>query len=110
MKVTRRGVFKSTVAAFVAGVGWVRSHASAAPDELKVSDNVPTHKFDLGAKEIEGWTVVDGQWAVEDMAGAPSGLKVGAACDQESVQRDRGATWSVRRRRRVDDVQADRRP
>ena len=39
-------------------------------------DNVPTDKFDFEAKGIEGWTTVDGQWAVEEMAGAPSGKKV----------------------------------
>ena len=76
MNVTRRGAFKSTVAAFVAGVGWVRSHASAAAEELKIPDNVPTHRFDLAAKGIEGWTIVDGQWSVEEMAGAPSGSNV----------------------------------
>lgn len=48
----------------------------AAPVEVKVPDNVPVDKFDFEAKGIEGWTTVTGQWAVEDMASAPSGKKV----------------------------------
>src|SRR5438552_4663664 len=77
MDVTRRAMFKTTVAAFVAGASsWSRFRAADASEELKVPDNVPTDKFDFEAKGIEGWTAVDGQWAVEDMAGAPSGGKV----------------------------------
>src|SRR6266481_5234067 len=77
MNVTRRAMFKTTVAAVVAGAwSWPRLRASDAAEELKVPDNVPTDKFDFEAKGIEGCTTVDGQWAVEDMAGAPSGGKV----------------------------------
>jgi hypothetical protein len=76
MNVTRRGIFKTTVVALVAGARWPRFPAAAAAEELEVPDNVPTDKFDFEAKGIEGWTTVDGQWAVEDMAGAPSGKKV----------------------------------
>jgi len=77
MNVTRRAMFKTTVAALVAGAwSWSRCRAADAAEELKVPDNVPADKFDFEAKGIEGWTTVDGQWAVEDMAGAPSGRKV----------------------------------
>src|SRR5712692_5503097 len=77
MNVTRRAMFKTTVAAVVAGAwSWPRFRASDAAEELKVPDNVPTDKFDFEAKGIQGWTTVDGQWAVEEMAGAPSGKKV----------------------------------
>jgi hypothetical protein len=76
MHVTRRGMFKTTVAALVAGAWWPRCHAAAAAGELKVPDNVPADTFDFEAKGIEGWTTVAGQWAIEDMAGAPSGKKV----------------------------------
>ncbi len=77
MNVTRRAMFKTTVAALVAGAwSWPRFRAADAAEELKVPDNVPADKFDFEAKGIEGWTTVDGQWAVEDMAGAPSGRKV----------------------------------
>jgi len=76
MNVTRRTMLKSTVAALVAGAWWPRSRAANAAEELKVPDNVPTDTFDFEAEGIEGWTTVDGQWAVEEMAGAPSGKKV----------------------------------
>ena len=75
MNVTRRGMFKITLAALVMA-RWPRFPAVAAAEELKVPDNVPVDRFDFEAKGIEGWTTVDGQWAVEDMAGAPSGTKV----------------------------------
>ena len=76
MNVTRRGMFKVALAALTAGARGPRLPAAAAAEELKVPDNVPTDKFDFEAKGIAGWTAVDGQWAVEDMAGAPSGKKV----------------------------------
>jgi Domain of Unknown Function (DUF1080) len=73
---SRRGF----VATAVAGFGMFRaarlSPAAAAPAELKVSEDVPVGRFDFEEKGIEQWTAVDGQWAVEDMAGAPSGRKV----------------------------------
>jgi len=56
--------------------GWRRCPAAAAAEELKVPDNVPVDRFAFEAKGTEGWTTVDGQWAVEEMAGAPSGKKV----------------------------------
>ncbi len=76
MNVTRRGIFKFTFAALVVGAGWPRLPEAVAAEELKVPDNVSTDKFDFETKGIEGWTTVDGQWVVEDMAGAPSGTKV----------------------------------
>ena len=48
----------------------------AAPAEIMVPDNVPTETFDFDSRGTEGWTTVDGQWVVEEMAGAPSGKKV----------------------------------
>ena len=50
--------------------------AQAAPVELKLPDGVPQTVFDFETTGIEGWTTVAGQWAVEDMAGAPSGQRV----------------------------------
>jgi len=76
MHVTRRGMLTTTLTALVAGPRWPRVSVAAAAEELKVSDNLPVDKFDFETKGIEGWTTVDGQWAVEDMAGAPSGKKV----------------------------------
>ena len=37
---------------------------------------MPAETFDFETKGVEGWNVVDGQWAVEEMAGAPSGKRV----------------------------------
>src|SRR5437899_7554285 len=76
MKVTRREVVKATLAAAAAGALLPRVSATAATEELKVPDNVLVDTFDFEAKGIESWTTVDAQWAVEDMAGAPSGKKV----------------------------------
>src|SRR5881397_2262040 len=75
MNVIRRGMFKTMLAA-LAVARWSRVSAVSAAEELKVPDNVPVDRFDFEAKGIEGWTTVDGQWAVGDMAGAPSGKKV----------------------------------
>src|SRR2546428_8170664 len=74
MNGTRREMFKSTLAALVLA-RWSRFPTAAAAEELKAPDNVPVVKFDFEAKGIEGWTTVDGKWAVEDMAGVPSGTK-----------------------------------
>src|SRR5947209_16808636 len=76
MNVTRREVVKATLAAVAAGALLPRVSATAAAEELKVPDNVPVDRFDFETKGIEGWTTVDGQWIVEDMAGAPSGKRV----------------------------------
>jgi len=50
--------------------------ALASPKEIKLPDDLPVETVDFESKGIEGWTTVDGQWAVEEMAGAPSGKKV----------------------------------
>ncbi len=73
---SRRRLFKRALAALGAFGVSRRGRALAASAEIKVRDDVPEEKFDFEAKGIEGWTTVDGQWAVEDMAGAPSGKKV----------------------------------
>ena len=53
-----------------------RTPALAAPAELKVPDSLPVDRFDFETKGLEGWTTIQGQWAVEEMAGAPSGTHV----------------------------------
>jgi 3-keto-disaccharide hydrolase len=50
--------------------------ARAAPGELKLSDDVRAQTFDFETRAIEDWTTVTGRWAVEEMAGAPSGTRV----------------------------------
>lgn len=72
---SRRGWFKAILATMVALAGG-HSDLRAAPVELKLPDGVPTQTFDFDTKGIDGWTTVTGQWAVEEMAGAPSGTKV----------------------------------
>jgi hypothetical protein len=72
---SRRRFFTGALAA-VAAVGASRRRALAAPTEIKVPDNVPTTAFDFETTGIEGWSSVTGRWAVEDMAGAPSGKRV----------------------------------
>src|SRR5262245_15956942 len=75
-RMSRRRMFEAALAALSAY--GIRSHrpAHAAPEELKLSRDAPEVKFDFDAKGIEDWAVVDGQWVVEDMAGAPSGKRV----------------------------------
>jgi len=68
-------MFRTTLAALVVA-RWSPCPTPVAAEELKVPDGAPTDKFDFETKGIDGWTTVDGQWVVEDMAGAPSGKKV----------------------------------
>src|SRR5438093_2598597 len=76
LTMSRRGLFKAALAA-LGTYGVTRgAPALAGVTEIKVPDNVPEEKFDFDTQGIEGWTTVDGQWAVEEMAGAPSGKKV----------------------------------
>jgi len=70
--VPRRGLIRAMATAL--GAGLVRPRARrAAAAEIKVADDVPEIRFDFGTGGITGWTSVSGQWAVEDMADAPSG-------------------------------------
>ena len=72
----RRRWFAIVLAAF-AGLGLRRTgRVLAAPVELKLPDGVPQTIFDFEGPGLEGWTTVAGQWAVEDMPGAPSGKRV----------------------------------
>ena len=74
MNVTRRRVLKTTIAA-AASVPWLRAAAAAPAEVLNVPDNATMDRFDFESKGIEGWTAIDGQWAVEEMADALSGSK-----------------------------------
>jgi Domain of Unknown Function (DUF1080) len=57
------------------GLSRGRAHAAAPATEIKVPEDLPTERFDFETKGVEGWTIVTGQWAVEELAGAPSGKK-----------------------------------
>jgi len=50
--------------------------AAVAPVPLMLPEGVPETRFDFERDGVEKWQVVDGRWAVEDMAGAPSGRRV----------------------------------
>jgi hypothetical protein len=50
--------------------------SGALADELSLPSTTPTERFDFERRGIEGWTSIDGQWAVEGIAGAPSGERV----------------------------------
>src|SRR5262245_32361909 len=73
---SRRRWLGSALAAFGL-LGFRPPHSAlAAPTELTLPDAASVETFDFDSKGIDGWTIVDGQWAVEEMAGAPSGQKV----------------------------------
>jgi hypothetical protein len=74
--VSRRGVVRTFLATVGAYLAYRRGPALAAPPELRVTADAPEVRFDFEAKGVEDWTVVDGQWALEDMPGAPSGKRV----------------------------------
>ena len=73
---SRRGLLRTVLAAAGVAVASPARRTLGAPTELKMPDDIPLETFDFESKGIEGWTTVDGQWAVEDMAGAPSGKRV----------------------------------
>lgn len=74
--VTRRAIFTTALAA-VGAHGLARNvTAQPAPADLRLPQDVAETRFDFETTGIEGWTVVDGQWVVEAMAGAPSGRRV----------------------------------
>src|SRR5437867_2410070 len=70
-----KGALRVGLASFAASMV-ARGALAANPAELKLPDGLAAERWDFEAKGIAGWTVVTGQWAVEDMAGAPSGKRV----------------------------------
>jgi 3-keto-disaccharide hydrolase len=73
----RRRQWLKTALAGLGALGARRTgRAHAAPPELTMPEGVPMQTLDFETRGIEGWTVVTGQWMVEEMAGAPSGRKV----------------------------------
>jgi len=77
----RRRVLKAALAAIAAFGASRKGRAVAAPAEMRVPDTATTETFDFETRGIEGWTSVSGQWAVEEMAGAPSGKRANALED-----------------------------
>jgi hypothetical protein len=78
-QVSRRRALKGALRLGLASLAasmFTRSASAAEPDPLKLPEGLAVERWDFDARGIEGWTVVTGQWAVEDMAGAPSGKRV----------------------------------
>ena len=73
---SRRGMLKTALTAIGAFSVSGRGSVLAAAAEIKLPDDIPMEKLDFETRGIEGWTTVNGQWAVEEVAGAPSGKKV----------------------------------
>jgi hypothetical protein len=73
---SRRVVVRTALATLGAYGTTLRGPSFGAVPELKVPNDASEGKFDFESKGIEGWTTVDGQWSVEEMAGAPSGSRV----------------------------------
>ena len=69
---SRRGVLRRMLAAVAAAGALRRRRAEAAGGELALPAGTPEQRIDFESGGIDGWTVLDGQWAVEEMAGAPS--------------------------------------
>lgn len=77
-QVSRRAVLGGTLGALATSIMSRKraGEAQVAGPELKLPPNVPEHKFDFETSGIDGWTILDGQWAVEEMAGASTGKRV----------------------------------
>ena len=73
--IPRRRWLQGALAALGGGAAARSRRAAAADAELKVGEDATTDTFDFESRGIDGWTTVAGQWAVEEMAGAPSGAK-----------------------------------
>src|SRR5499427_9133424 len=76
LNMTRRRVLKASLAA-LGVIGLTRRSPGAfAAVEVKVPDSIPEVAVDFATQNLASWTTLTGQWAVEDMAGAPEGKKV----------------------------------
>ena len=71
----RRGLIRAMAAALGTSFLMPRARRVAAT-EIKVADESPEIRFDFKTAGLESWTSVSGQWAIEEMADAPSGRKV----------------------------------
>lgn len=74
--VSRRELFKRALAVTLGtyGLGTITAWP-AVPAEIRLPSSAPEQKFDFETGGLEGWTVVQGQWTIEDMPGTPRGKK-----------------------------------
>lgn len=73
---SRRGLL-GTVLATLGAFGLARGRpAHGAPAELRLPPDAREVTVDFAARGIEDWTVVDGQWALEELSAAPGGQRV----------------------------------
>jgi hypothetical protein len=71
----RRRWLQTALAALGAGVTWRPERLRAASPDLALPVETPTWSYDLDQRGIDGWTIVSGRWAVEDLSGAPNGRR-----------------------------------
>jgi hypothetical protein len=74
--VSRRTILQAAGATALGAAAAIALTRALGAAELTMPSNASEERFDFETRGLEGWTTVAGQWAVEDMAGAPSGGKV----------------------------------
>jgi 3-keto-disaccharide hydrolase len=73
---TRRVMLRTTLATLGTCALAPRRLAAAASPELALPAGIPEERYDFEVRSLEGWTTVEGRWALEEMPGAPSGKRV----------------------------------
>jgi 3-keto-disaccharide hydrolase len=81
----RRRWLKAGLGALGTAVLWRPGLLGAAGPDLTLPPAAATRAYGFERSDIEGWTVVAGQWAVEDLPGAPNG---GKALVQRATRND----------------------
>jgi hypothetical protein len=76
LTMTRRVMLRTMLATLGTSALAARRHAAAAPPEVALPAGTPEERYDFEARSLEGWTTVEGQLALEEMLGAPSGKRV----------------------------------
>ena len=76
LTMTRRVMVRTMLVTLLTCARSARWHAGAAPSELALPAGTPEERYDFEVRSLEGWTTVEGQWALEEMPGAPSGTRV----------------------------------
>lgn len=73
---SRRGLLRTVLGLLGTSAAFARTPARAGGSELAVAPTTPEERFDFEARGVDDWTIVTGQWSVEEMSGAPSGQRV----------------------------------